>query len=65
MTEQEYYTVKELLKELEKHDPTAPVGLHKKGCKHVWLCTHVQDEDEDLDGWLILTNDNGEVNDDD
>ena len=59
MTEQEYYTVKELIKELEKHDPNSPVGLHKKGCKHDWLCTHVQDEDEDLDGWLILTNDGG------
>ena len=55
MTEQEYYTVKELINELEKHDPTAPVGLHKKGCKYAWLCKVVEDECNDLDGWLILS----------
>ena len=59
MTEQEYYTVKELINELEKHDMDAPVGLHRKGCKYDWLCTHILDENEDLYGWLILTNDNG------
>jgi hypothetical protein len=55
MNEQEYYTVKELITELEKHDMDAPVGLHKKGCKYDWLCTRIQDETEDFGGWLILS----------
>lgn len=55
MNEQEYYTVKELINELQKHDPTAPVGLSKNGCDHAWMCTVVEDEKDDLDGWLILS----------